>query len=157
MNLTELASFLFNANQVGYSTGDYSNWIKEKDGSTSIVHQEKDWEMHDNFFGGEPFGGRLVVFYKKNPVWMMVYYGYILDNNKLPIEKVYKFLQKSLVKTPKNFPIRGPKKFIENEFIYKNSWQGKINQFTGEERIFVNNEEIYQANYLGGLINLKSG
>lgn len=157
MNLTKLTSFLFNANQVGYGTGDYSRWVKEKNGSTSIVYKEKDWKMHDNFFGGEPFGGRLVVFYKKQPVWMMVYYGYILDNNKLPVEKVYQFLQKSLLKTPKFFPLRGPKKFIESEFIYENLWQGEINQFTGKEKIYIGKNKIYNANYLGGLINLRSG
>ena len=157
MNLIKLTSFLFNAGQAGYGTGDYSNWIKEKNGSTSILYEEKDWEMNDNFFGGEPFGGRLVVFYKKKPVWIMVYYGYVLNNNKLPIEKVYKFLQNSLIKTPKSFPIRGPKKFIENDFIYKNSWLGKINQFAGEEKILANKSEIYKANYFGGLVNLRSG
>jgi len=157
MDLTKLTSFLFNASQTGYGTGDYSNWVKEKNDSTSIVYKEKNWEMHDNFFGGEPFGGRSVVFYKKKPVWMMVYYGYILESNELPIEKVYKFLQKSLIKTPKNFPLRGPKKFIEDKLTYKNLWQGEISKFSGEEKIFVNKDEIYKTNYLGGLVNLQSG
>ena len=157
MNLIKLTSFLFNASQSGYGTGDYSHWKKEKNGSTSIIYKEKNWKMSDNFFGGEPFGGRLVVFYKKNPVWMMVYYGCILNSNKLPIEKVYKFLQKSLIKTPRNFPLRGPKKFIKDKFTYKNSWQGEINKFSGEEKIFVNKNEVYKTNYFGGLVNLQSG
>lgn len=66
MNIKKLTSFLFNASQSGYGTGNYSHWVKEPNGSTSIVYKEKDWEMHDNFFGGEPFGGRLVIFYQKN-------------------------------------------------------------------------------------------
>lgn len=35
--------------------------------------------MNDNFFGGEPYGGREVVFYEEKPVWMMVYYGWVAE------------------------------------------------------------------------------
>lgn len=157
INLDELTSFLYLASQKGYGTGTYSDWIKEKDGSTSIAFQDKNWRIHDNFFGGEPFGGRTVVFLEEKPIWLMTYYGKILPENTLEIEEIYSFLQKALLKTIENFPIRGPKEYAQDKFLYLNSWQGKIDDFSGQEKISHLGKEVYQANYLGGLVNLRSG
>jgi len=157
MNLKSLTLFLYLASQKGYGTGKYSKWIKEKDGSTSIIFKDKDWEMNDNFFGGDPFGGRTIVFYKNKPVWIMTYYGQIPKDAPLETEEVYQFLQKALLKTSLEFPLRGPKKYTQSEFIYQNSWEGKINRFQGKESILVQNKKIYQGNYLGGLVNLRAG
>lgn len=154
--MNELKTFMYEANQLGYLTGNYKDWIKEKDGSTTICYAKENWKMLDNFFGGEPFGGRLTIFYKNKPVWIMVYYGFIKEFI-LPIEEVYRFLRSALLNIPKEFPIRGPKKYVEKNLTYKNTWQGKINQYFGKEKIFIENKEIYQAFYFGGLINLRSG
>lgn len=157
MKITELTTFLYKASQLGYATGRYKDWVKEKDGSTTINYKDSDWEMSDNFFGGEPFGGRLVVFYKNKPVWLMVYYGFIEKDVVLEVEKVYKFLQSCLAKASKEFPLRGPKKHTENDFMYQNTWNGKINQYFGKEKILFKNQLIYKAFYFGGLVNLRSG
>lgn len=157
MKTTELIAFLYEASQFGYATGRYKDWIKEKDGSTTISYKNEDWVMSDNFFGGEPFGGRMVVFYKTKPVWIMVYYGFIEENVTLEVEKVYRFLQSCLSKTPKEFPLRGPKKHTENDFVYQNTWSGKISQYFGKEKILFKNQLIYKGFYLGGLVNLRSG
>lgn len=157
IDLNKLTSFLYLANQKGYGTGDYSSWVKEKDGSTSIVFQDQNWRMHDNFFGGEPFGGRTVVFVDEKPIWLMTYYGKILPENTLKIEEIYGFLQKALLQTIENFPVRGPQKYTHGKFEYLNSWQGKIDDFSGQEMIFHLGKKIYQASYLGGLVNLRFG
>lgn len=60
----------------------------------------------------------------------MVYYGHVLNNNKLPTERIYQFLQKSLMKAPQDFPVRGPKKNTEDKLVYKNSWQGGLVNLT---------------------------
>lgn len=71
----DLQQFLLEANKSGYAGGKVKQWIKEKDGSTTILFEKNEWKSHDNFFGGEPYGGRTIVFYKDKPFWMMVYYG----------------------------------------------------------------------------------
>ena len=80
MNVTKLRKFLIKANKMGYAAGDTVEITKEKDGSKTIAYKDGDWMFRDNYFGGEPYGGREVIFYKDKPIWMMVYYGWV-DNN----------------------------------------------------------------------------
>ena len=157
IKINELATFLYKASRFGYATGKYKDWVKERDGSTTISYKDGNWEMSDNFFGGEPFGGRSVVFYKSKPTWIMVYYGFVEKNVDQPVEGIYKFLQSALTKAPKEFPLRGPEKYTKTNFVYQNTWEGRINQYFGKEKIFFKSNLIYRAYYFGGLVNLRSG
>jgi len=108
--------------------------------------------MHDNFFGGEPWGGREVVFFKEQPAWIMVMYGSV-DSSLDDFETVYKFLQKALLNQPVALPLRGPKVFQEGDFIYKNKTEGNLENFSGEEDIYKNKKRIYKMIYNGGLVD----
>ena len=151
MELSELKKFLALANKTGYASGNRKSLTKEKNHSTSISFKSDVWEFYDNYFGGEPYGGREVIFYKGQPVWMMVYYGSV-DNSIKP-EKIYPFLQKALGLFPKDYPYRGPAVFEEDGYIYKNNWSGEIDNFSGKETIINDNKEIYSASYIGGFID----
>lgn len=153
MNLEELRTFLVEANKHTYATGDESLNKKEIDQSTTIYYEQKDWSFHDNFFGGEPYGGREVIFYKNKPIWMMVYYGSI--NETVVAETVYSTLQKALRAMPESSPFRGPHKLEDGEFTYMNTWAGTIENFSGEETILKNGKKIYTAKYIGGLVDKK--
>ena len=154
MDINELKKFLIETKKAGYGAGESRNWIKEKDRSTTIPFQFGDFRMHDNFFGGEPWGGREAVFYKGKPVWIMVMYGAI-DSSFNDFRSVYKFLQKSLLNQPEDLPLRGPKLFKENNFTYKNETDGALEKFSGEEIIFKQNKEIYSMKYAGGLVDIR--
>lgn len=151
MELNKLKQFLIDSNNAGYAGSDGKKWIKETNGSTTIHFEKSDFKSHDNFFGGEPYGGRIVVFYKNKPVWMMVYYGWIEKN--IAVDEVYAILKKALMKMPEEDPFRGPKKFVENEFIYQNEWTGDVERYSGKEKILKNNQLIYKANYMGGIVD----
>lgn len=106
-------------------------------------------------FGGEPYGGRTIVFYKNQPYWMMVYYGAV-DEKWTDFEGVYGFLKKALLKKPKGgYYFRGPKKFTVEGFLYKNGWTGNLDKYFGEEKIFFKYKEIYWARYMGGLVDTR--
>ncbi|MBI2442288.1 MAG: hypothetical protein HYV40_00075 [Candidatus Levybacteria bacterium] len=152
MNKKALFKFLIKANEHGYASGEATPSKREKDGSTTILFFSGEWSMHDNFFGGEPYGGRLVVFHKKKPHWIMVYYGNVsqrADN----IAEVYAFLQHALNRMPHDAPFRGPKRFSERDFVYKNKWTGDLERYSGEEVILHKKKEIYRAWYMGGLVD----
>ena len=153
MNTEDLRLFLVDANKNTYSTGNTSLNKKEEDKSTTITYKKDEWNFHDNFFGGEPYGGREVVFYQNNPVWIMVYYGSI-DGDIAP-DSVYPILQKALRHMPEESPFRGPKEMIEGEYLYRNIWKGSIESFSGDEIIIKNGKEIYRATYNGGLVDRK--
>lgn len=153
MKQEALKQFLLEANKAGYANaGGSKNWVKEKDGSTTIEFQSGDFRMHDNFFGGEPYGGREVIFLQNTTVWMMVYYGWV-DKAYQNFKEVYPFLQKALSNPPEDIPLRGPAKFEEGGFVYGNKWEGNLEQYSGEETIAKDGKEIYRAKYNGGLVD----
>jgi len=153
VGLETLKQFLVDSNKVGYAGGEKKKWLKETDGSTTILFEKSEWRSHDNFFGGEPYGGRTVVFHKDKPVWMMVYYGWVAEG--VETGPVYGVLRNALMRMPENHPFRGPKKYKEGDFIYTNSWKGEVDRFSGEEQIVQGNQLIYKANYMGGFVNQK--
>ena len=72
MDLQSLRKFTLQANKSGYVSGEEKQWIKEKDNSTTILFNQGQWKMNDNFFGGEPYGGRIIISYENKPYWIMV-------------------------------------------------------------------------------------
>ena len=155
MNNEDLRQFLVDSNNAGYAGGEEKKWIKESDGSTTIPFEKDKWKSQDNFFGGEPYGGRTIVFYEGKPVWMMVYYGWVKEG--IETNPIYAVLRNALKQMPEDHPFRGPKELKDGEYIYTNSWEGEIDQFSGEEQILQNGKLIYKANYLGGLVDQRRG
>ena len=149
-NMNNLKDFLVEAKKNTYASGDESIKRIEKDNSTTIEYTSGDFAYHDNYFGGEPFGGREVVFYKNKGVYMMVYYGYVNSGVK-NISDIYNFLMESLKLIPKENPYRGPKKYQNEKYIYLNEWNGEIDNFHGNEKITdLKGNVLYEARYIGG-------
>lgn len=155
MNVSNLKEFLYDLNLSGYASGEEREWIKEKDYSTTIPFVKGKFSSHDNFFGGEPYGGRIIVFYEEKPVWIMVYYGLI--TGKHDPDRVYKVLREALKHMPKDYPYRGPKALTIDDFTYHNTWKGEIDSYKGEETISYKGNIIYKASYLGGFVDRQEG
>ena len=151
VNLEDLGGFLLAANEAGYAGGDAKLWAKEQDGSTTISFESGDWRSHDSFFGGEPYGGRTVVSFRSAPVWVMVYYGAVVQDRDA--NDVYDFLRRALREMPPEAPLRGPREFSLGGLVYTNSWDGEVAAFVGREAISQGTREIYQAPYAGGLVD----
>lgn len=155
MNKNALRQFLVDSNKAGYAGGEEKKWVKEKDCSTTIPFEKGLWKSHDNFFGGEPYGGRTIVFYEEKPVWIMVYYGWVEE--EIETDSVYGVLKNALAQMPEDYPYRGPKEYSEGEYIYTNNWNGEVDRFSGEEEITQGDKLVYKANYLGGLVDQRQG
>lgn len=150
MDKSNLKKFIYSASRATYASGNDSIKQKQLDGSTTIEFTEGDYRYHDNYFGGEPYGGREVVFYKNEAKWIMVYYGLVYEGVN---EEVYSFLVKSLSNNSEDNPYRGPEEYKEGEWTYTSELKGDVENFTGEEKIFKGNKCVYKANYMGGLLN----
>lgn len=155
MNIERLRDFLIASNQAGYAGGEEKKWIKESDGSTTIPYEKGLWRSHDNFFGGEPYGGRTVVFHEGKPVWIMLYYGWVIEG--VDTNLVYGILRKALMKMPEDHPYRGPKKLVDGDLTYTNRWSGELERFSGQEEITQDDKLVYKANYMGGWIDRRRG
>ena len=152
LGIKNLKEFLVEAKKSTYASGNESVKNKNVDGSTSFMFQSDDFNYYDNYFGGEPYGGREVVFYKNEPVFMMVYYGSV-DKDVSDLSEVYGVLRKALLLIPADYPYRGPSEVIEGGYKYKNNYLGEVDNFSGEESIECNGKIIYRAKYLGGFVD----
>jgi hypothetical protein len=150
IDLDELKLFLMLAN-TPHAQGT-AKIHKEKDGSRTIEFTKGDYRMHDNFFGGEPYGGRLVVFYKEEPIFIEVYYG----KTSKPADEVYDFLREALQHPSYDNPFRGPAEYKKRPFTYKSMTQGGVSDHIVNEYIYEDNEEIYSAIVIGGLVDRKA-
>lgn len=149
--LPELMNFLVSCGDAGYATETFK--ITEIDGSTTYAKELGDWEKEDNYFGGEPFGGREVVFYNGHVVWMMVYYGDILVDEHQKETETY--LRKVLSQKHASWMPRGPAQYHTADGIWKytNDFSGTIEKFHGSDRIVREGVEVYSCKYAGGLVN----
>lgn len=156
MDTANLLRFLRDAHQHGYAAGRAARQRREADHSTTITHETEEWAFHDNYFGGEPYGGRSVVFRNGKPVWMAVYYGRV-EGPPTEVQPVYSFLQRALLLAPEDFPVRGPAEFCDNAFAYRNVRHGDVRGFRGEETIHHRGQHVYTAWYSGGLVDRRPG
>jgi hypothetical protein len=147
IDLEELKSFIMKAN-MPHATGQ-AETKSESDGSRTIEYEEGNYRMHDNFFGGEPYGGRLVVFYKDKPLFIEVYYG----QTSRPADEVYDFLREALQHPGDDNPYRGPAEYRKGTLTYKSSIVGDITNHTVKEFIYDGEDEIYWAVVIGGLVD----
>lgn len=151
----ELRLFLLKSNSAGYAGGEEKKWLREDDGSLTIVFEDGIWRSHDNFFGGEPYGGRTAVFREGRPVWLLVYYGWVAGESNP--DELYAVLRSALKEMPDAAPYRGPTRYEEGRFTYLNRWEGGLGRFTGREEIHEGSRLAYQAEYAGGWVDMRQG
>ena len=156
MDTADLLRFLGEAHRRGYAAGQNAPTVREADHSTTIAYESGAWRFHDNYFGGEPYGGRAVVFVNGRPLWMAVYYGRV-EELGAEVQPVYSFLQRALLRAPEDFPFRGPDHFTDEPFTYRNARHGDVQSFSGEETIHHRGKPVYTATYFGGLVDQRRG
>jgi len=152
-NLDELKQFLIYSAQHGYGN-DNRVEKKEADGSSTIEVTSDDFKMSDNYFGGEPYGGRTVISYDGQPTWIMVYYGGVVGKT-LGIDVIYPYLKEQLLNPDAEVPVRGPLNNKNDKFEYKLSVKGNLNEFSGFEEIFYEGELVFKTFIAGGLVDQK--
>lgn len=150
----ELIDFIANAKKDAYASSD-SKPITTKDGGKTYRIKKGDYIYEDTYFGNLIDSGQERVYYKGKVIWVMAYRGGIYEKYEGLSGIAFNFLKKCISKMPKDFPARGPNKFVEGDFVYENNWEGNIEGFIGEENIYFKGDKICFRNYLGGLIKNK--
>lgn len=148
----KIKDFLIYSAKFGYGN-ESTKQVTEADGSTTIEVEQAEMKLHDNYFGGEPYGGRTIISENGKPEWIMVYYGKLY---KPELKKViYSFLKKNLINPENDLPVRGPKEFREDSLSYVFKFSGIIEEFSGIEEIYLNKELVFKTSVAGGLVDQK--
>ena len=145
----EIISFLTEAKKSTYANFSAGKIEPSRPGSTDLAYESSDFKYLDTFVGGANFSGSEVVYHKNAPVWSMNYIGRQLSGDvKLTID----FLTKALASVNLSMPYRGPAFLRDGKFVYVNSINGEFKWFQGFERIYCDDEHVYELVYHGGVI-----
>lgn len=147
-----LAEFLNKANKHTYANKDASKVASSRLKSEDY-HFEKDGLIyHDTYFGTRDFIGEEIVYKNEKPVWGANYFGFIIDN-EADEKDIYDFLRKALMQEYGDIiPVRGPKEFIDGNWLYCFSSSGSLENFVGQEEISLKNKIVYICIISGGFI-----
>lgn len=149
----EFIDFLIYSKQNTYASG--KDGEKTKDGGETYLIKKGGYKYTDTYFGSLVDSGQERVFVDGKVVWVMAYRGGICRGMEKHKKDAFEFLKKCMMKIPRDFPARGPKKIKEGKFTYINSWSGDIRGFVGEESIYFGKKKVCFRNYLGGFIRNK--
>ncbi|TYP51307.1 hypothetical protein LZ11_01902 [Thermosediminibacter litoriperuensis] len=146
--------FLIKAKRATYaSQGDDASVTPLLEGSRQLEFREGHFLYRDIYFGMRFFAGQEVVYYKGNPIWSMCYSGGVEKDSDIEFaRKVYDFLRKAMRNVGAENPFRGPKEYIEGDYVYRDSNEGGLDRFKGKETISFAGKVVYSLNYCGGFV-----
>lgn len=153
--MEELNKFLYDANANGYASSNNKFLPPQRPGFSEIEYQKGDWLFHDSYTGHYFAPGQEVVYYKNKPVWTMAYSGGMskqYQDDELFTKNTIVFLKKALLKMDPRLPFRGPKEFQYADWKYLSKVKGNTEDFIGNEKIYYQNELVFEQNFIGGII-----
>ncbi len=154
VNNKEFLEFLVKAKKSTYANSDAPKVLPSRLKSKDYEFTDGNFTYHDTYFGGVKFMGEEVVYYNNDILWGMNYYGVTIDDS-LTEEVMDKVLRVALMKVGEDkevIPVRGPKEFINEDYLYIFNVDGDIENFVGTEQIYKDKKLIYELKCHGGII-----
>ena len=149
-----LRDFLVEAKKQTYANENIKKQLSTRKGSFDYEYSSNGMTYHDTFFGGVKFMGEEVVYKDDDtPIWGMNYYGVTILES-LGEEAMDNALRPALMQVGEDdiIPVRGPREYINGEYKYVFNVSGDLNNFTGTEIVYKNDDKIYELKCVGGLI-----
>ena len=154
VNNKEFLEFLVKAKKSTYANSDTPKVLPSRLKSKDYEFTDGNFTYHDTYFGGVKFMGEEVVYYNNDILWGMNYYGVTIDDS-LTEEVMDKVLRVALMKVGEDkevIPVRGPKEFINEDYLYIFNVDGDMENFVGTEQIYKDKKLIYELKCHGGII-----
>ncbi|HIR59939.1 MAG TPA: XRE family transcriptional regulator [Candidatus Onthousia excrementipullorum] len=154
VNNKEFLEFLVKAKKSTYANSDAPKVLPSRLKSKDYEFTDGNFTYHDTYFGGVKFMGEEVVYYNNDILWGMNYYGVTIDDS-LTEEVMDKVLRVALMKVGEDkevIPVRGPKEFINEDYLYIFNVDGDMENFVGTEQIYKDKKLIYELKCHGGII-----
>lgn len=150
-----LAGFIVRAKKACYAGGG-REVEPQVPGFKEFEYVEGDWNYRDSYFGYYFVpGGREIVKFKGQAVWIMAYNGGMKPEcrwNEDFARQTFSFLKKALSLVQASRPFKGPMKFADGDWRYSDGSRGNISNFNGSEKIVHDNSEVFKQDYFGGIV-----
>ena len=143
--------FIVRAKQHTY-IGNGPKLLPYRLGSSDLQFGEGDWTYHDSYFGESDFIGQEIVYWRKNPVWGMNYFGVILQYEKITAVAVGRMLRESLSLMYGEGRFLGGFEHLSGALTYMDHNEGNVQRLRGREQILLAGEVVYELVYHGGLL-----
>ena len=121
--------------------------VSSRPNSHDYQYQENEYLYIDTFVGSEFFGGEECVYKDNIPLYVMNYYGKVLDEAFSG-----DFLKEALLLVDRISPFRGPALYTNGNYTYHCSYDGDYEFFNGKEEIYYNNIKVYECLFHGGSV-----
>jgi hypothetical protein len=145
----ELARFLVEAKRNTYAsqTGKIASSRME---SKDLGYRNNDYYYVDSYFGEKDFSGQEIVYHKDKPIWIMNYYGKMIQDD-VP-QGFIETLRGALMRVEVDRPFRGCSSYSDGKFSYNCESEGTFRSFTGQESIEYDGRKVYHLHFHGGQI-----
>lgn len=147
-----LEEFIMQAKAATYVGGGDKSAISTRKGSHDLTCQQGDWHYIDSYFGGNDFIGQEVVWHQGIALWAMNYYGRILKPEMIDAGVAGRVIQNALSTLYMEGRFLGGFTHQIERLTYVDTNDGEFRSFTGVERIYHEDIEVYRLDYHGGLI-----
>lgn len=81
--------------------------------------------------------GEEIVYYNNDVIWRMNYYGVTIDDSLIEaaMDKVIKVALMRVGEDKAIIPVRGPREFVNEDYLYTFKVDGNMENFVGTEQI----------------------
>jgi len=150
-SLEQLSAFIVRAKAATY-VGGGARSLSYRPGSHDLQFHEGAFSYLDSYFGGSDFLGQEVVYYEGEPVWVMNYYGRILEPALITAAEAGQMIQESLARMYEEGRFLGGFEHSIGNSTYVDASEGDVAAFTGKEWIARDGIRVYELVYHGGLV-----
>jgi hypothetical protein len=149
--LQELNDFIVRAKATTY-VGDGLKLLPSRLGAHDLQYHQPPFAYLDSYFGGSDFLGQEVVYHQAQPIWVMNYYGYILEPSSIDGAQAGRVIKASLSALYREGRFLGGFEHVADGFTYTDTNEGDVRHFTGREWITLGGTKVYELVYHGGLV-----
>lgn len=142
----QIVEFLIRAKQATYA-GKGAETVSSRVKSHDLVFREGEYMYYDTYLGGDRFAGEEALWISDVPYWSMNYAGRVTGENFSG-----DFLKEALLHVPEEAPYRGPREYINGDYVYRCETEGDYDWFQGKESIDYRGKQIYECCFHGGII-----
>ncbi len=146
-----LEEFIIRAKAATY-VGGGNHVAPTRTNSHDLVFSEGSLKYLDSYYGGKDFVGQEAVWENDTPLWAMNYYGRILDGDLIDAGRAANVIKAALSTLYAQGRFLGEFNFAVDGYTYEDRNMGGYKQFVGVEKIFVQDKQVYQLDYHGGII-----